>query len=289
MTMSTVQKALRAGADALKGHHCKGSHAQKDAEILLAKATGLRREDFIVDPNHKLSTNNLRCFQTLLRRRAKHEPLAYLTGTAWFRGREFFVSRHTLIPRWATEHMVIAALAAAPNTDIVFDVGTGSGCIAISLAAELPNAHVIAVDRSANALVMARKNARRHAMTDRIRFKYGDLLASTERSLASASQPLIVANLPYLPSSMIAKLSTDIRDYEPSSALDGGNDGLDLYRKMLDQLASIRPQGGFMLAAEMLSEQYVDLKKIIDNVFPSAKINRIKNYEGITIGLLART
>lgn len=286
--MTAVREALRFGAKALRGHRCKGADAAKDAELLLARATGLRREDFFVDPGRRVTPTQTRRYRTLLRRRAVHAPIAYLTGSAWFRGREFLVDRRTLIPRCATEHLVLAALAAAPDADAAFDIGTGSGCIAVSLAAALPTARVVAVDRSRRALRVARLNAKRLGVSPRVRFLRGDLLAPARRPLAHAARPLIVANLPYLPTRKVAALSPDILAYEPKSALDGGDDGLVPCRRMLDQLFLYRPNGGFMLFAEMLPEQYVRLMKMVRERFPAARMARVLNYSGVTVGLHAK-
>jgi release factor glutamine methyltransferase len=282
----TLRGALRDGIAALARHRCVGADAVRDAETLLLAATGLRREDLVADPGRAVSAATARRFRALLRRRAAHEPMAYLTGEAWFLGRAYAVTPATLVPRPATEHVVLAAVAAAPDAGLAVDVGTGSGAIAVSLAAALPRARALATDRSAAAIRVARGNARRNGAT--VRFHRGDLVAPARAALARAARPLVVANLPYVPTRAMAKLAPDVRAFEPRAALDGGPDGLALYRRMVSQLRRARPKGGFVLAAEIFPGQYAPLRRALRAAWPRATTERVRNDGGVTVGLLAR-
>jgi release factor glutamine methyltransferase len=169
---------------------------------------------------------------------------------------------------------------------LVVDVGTGSGCIAVTLAAELPQAKVLATDSSAAALKIARANARRHGVAKRVRLVKADLLPLR----ISASPPLrisaVIANLPYLPTRDLAKLSPDIRLHEPRTALDGGRDGLEPYRHLIKKLRHW-PSPPAHLFLEILPGQYRPLAAIVTKNFPSAVCRKITNPAGVRVGLRA--
>jgi len=189
-------------------------------------------------------------FAPLLARRGRREPLAYLLGEREFYGRPFEVTPDVLIPRPESELIIDEALAVlraraedgaaagrhAPPT--VLDVGTGSGCLAVTIALECPAARVVAADVAAGALDVARANARRHGVGDRIAFERGDGLGS------SARYDLIVANPPYVPERDRATLAPEVARYEPSGALFAGADGLDVVRALLPRMAVALAAGG---------------------------------------------
>ncbi len=280
-----ARDALRSAIAALARHRCAGADAAREAEVLLVHAARTTRERLAAAPERALTPSQEKRFRLLVARRLRHEPLAYILGTAWFRGREFLVSRKTLIPRPATEHIVDAAVAAAKRigAKIAVDVGAGSGCIAISLALELPNTRVIATDSSASALALAKKNARRLGSAARIRFIRADLLSSVR---AIPSPAVIVANLPYIPTGEIKKLITDIRRFEPRTALDGGKDGLDLYRRLVLQLRAASAHQTTLIC-EILPEQYAALAAFIKKNFPRAATEEILNFSKTVVGLAA--
>jgi release factor glutamine methyltransferase len=283
----TVREALAEGTKKLRAHACAGTDARREAEALLMHVTGLRREDFFLSPGKKLATSAARRFNASLARRLRHEPLDYILGSAWFRGHEFAVNRRTLIPRPATESIVDAALAAAKEKNAIaaIDVGTGSGCIAISLALELKGARIFATDASAGALALAKKNAACNGVRRQIRFLRGDLLSPVPaRHLRGPL--LVVANLPYLPAADLPKLIPDIRRHEPKSALDGGKDGLSPSRALVDQLVRVK-KSDIILIFEILAKQYSPLAAYVKKNFPATKISRIKNHQGVTVGLRA--
>jgi release factor glutamine methyltransferase len=247
----TVRRVLEWTIPHLKAH---GSESPRlDAEILLAHARGCPRIQLYTNYDEPLTEGQRAVMRDLVQRRAAAEPVAYLVGHREFFGLDFRVSRDVLIPRPDTETLVVAGLeflATRPQPRVL-DVGTGSGCIAISLAVNAPNAILVATDQSAAALEVARENAARHGVDDRIRFVEGDLYAPL-----SVSEPfdLIVSNPPYIASAEIDTLAPDVRLHEPRAALDGGPDGLAIIRRLLaDARAFLSPAGGLLI--EISSEQ----------------------------------
>ncbi len=293
----TFREALAEGTKKLSAHRCDGADPRLECEALLAHAAKLSRESLFLSFDEIVPSAAARRFSALLSRRAKHEPLAWLLGTAWFMGREFEVNASTLIPRPATEHVVEAAAIAAraEGADYVVDVGTGSGCIAVSMALALPKARVIATDLSIPAFVTARRNARRHGVAGRVALRKANLLglrpmpghASIRKiPLPASAAPLIVANLPYLPTTMRRTMSKCVLR-EPASALFSGKDGLDASRALLEQLSEL-PNEKMTVAFEVLAAQFPSLAAAVRRKFPKATPERIRNYEGTTVGLLAK-
>lgn len=281
----TYREALRAGAARLRGHRCDGADPLREAEALLAFAAGTSRERMLMEPDAPFPPAASRKFGTLVARRGRHEPLAYLLGTAWFAGLEFESDRRALIPRPATELVLLAALQAAIGlrAGALIDVGTGSGCIAVAAAVGMPGAKVVATDSSAAALALARRNARRHGVA--VRFLRGDLLRPAATGLASWRHPAVmVANLPYVPAA--ARVSPCVRR-EPKGAVFAPGDGTGPYRKLFLQLSKVRRRAPTVLACELLPAQYAPLAKELRRLFPDARPERIKNHQGRTVGMLA--
>ena len=212
-----------------------------EAELLTRTAAGLSRPQYFADAELTPSVRNR--LDELATSRAAREPFAYITGHREFFGLDFAVSPDTLIPRPETELLVEVALEElrAAGGAIVADIGAGSGAIAVSVAVQVPDSTVIAVDVSPAALVVARENTRRHGAA--VHVVHGNLA----KSLRCAD--VILANLPYIPSPEIAALEPEVRDWEPRLALDGGEDGLDLVRALIADCAErIRPR---LLALEI--------------------------------------
>jgi len=278
-----ISRLLSEGIASLKEHRCAPGDARRDAELLLTKATDLGREAFLIHPETPVGAARVRAFRNLVRRRLNHEPMAYLLGTAWFRGREFLVNRDTLIPRWATESLVLAAITALEKklSASIVDVGTGSGAIAVTLAVELPQARILATDTSAKALAVARLNARRQGVSKRIVFQKIDLVP------VRGSATAIIANLPYLPTASLPKLSPDIRLHEPRIALDGDRGGLGPYRRLAEKI-SRWPHPPSHLFLEILPGQYRALASLIKKYLPSATCEKITNPSSVCIGLKAQ-
>lgn len=211
-----------------------------EAEILLAYVLDTSRATLLAHPERILTASHLTDYRTLIRRRASGYPLPYLTGYIEFYGLAFEVTPEVLIPRPETETLIDLALARRPAT--VMDVGTGSGCIAVALAAHLPQATVCAIDLSPAALAVARRNVERHGVANRVRLMVGDVL-SPRPGLAE----LIVSNPPYISTGDCASLPVSVRDHEPRLALDGGPNGLTIVRRLLTQAPAVLEPGGAIL------------------------------------------
>lgn len=235
----------------------RGSPAPRlDAEVLLAHVLGKDRVYLYREAGLVLDTDSEQRYHVLLERRAKGEPVAYLTGHKEFMGLDFTVGPHVLIPRPETELLVEKALATLDGWSgrrSVVDVGTGSGAIAVSLAKLAPAGTLVqATDISPQALAIARANALHHGT--KVIFHCGDLLAPLQGLLAPGSVTVITANLPYIPRGAMTILPRDVRDYEPASALDGGPDGLEVYRRLIPQAKTWLSTGG-RLFIEISPEQ----------------------------------
>jgi release factor glutamine methyltransferase len=230
-----------------------------EAEVLLAHVLGLSRADLYAHPERSLPPQRLANYQTLLNRRACGEPLPYLTGHIEFYGLDFAVDPRVLIPRPETEtlaELALALIAPIPKRiraqdrpalraarPTVADVGTGSGCIAISLAVHAPHVHIYALDLSPDALTVAHANAERHGVADRITFLQSDLLTALPGPV-----DLIVANPPYVAAQEWPTLPREVREHEPRLALYGGLDGLDVIGRLLSQAKDhLRPEGALLL------------------------------------------
>lgn len=223
----TVGEALAAATDAIAASG-SGS-ARLDAELLLAAATGATRERFAIEPERPVAAAEAREFGALVRRRIRHEPVAYILGSRGFRRIELRTDGRALVPRPETELLVDVALELDPGR--VLDVGTGSGAIALAVADELPEAEVVAVDVSAGALELARENAAALGFENRIEFRLGPVTA------AAGSFDLVLANLPYVRDDERPSLPPDVRDHEPAESLFAGPDGLAVIREVLAALA----------------------------------------------------
>lgn len=242
----TVREALLNTAALIAG--ADREEARVQAEWLVAQVLGIRRLDWPLKAHQPLGAAECQQLKEWAGRVAEGEPLQYVLGEAWFMGRPFQVDRRVLIPRPETEELVERALAderlAMDRAADVIDVGTGSGCIAITLACERPRARVTAVDLSGDALDVARRNARLLLKGNaEVRFVESDLL----EDVGPGSADLVISNPPYIATAVIQTLDRNVRDYEPHMALDGGADGLSLIAKLLDQAFSVLRPGGKVL------------------------------------------
>ena len=233
-----------------RGRLAETDEAEWAAKRLLAHVQGCTLSELFAYPDRRLAGQEAAAYRALVERRAQHEPVAYLVGHRGFLELDLLVDRRVLIPRPETELLVERAVALARRSGTtlrVADVGTGSGAIAIGLAvalpqAELPAAAIYALDRSPDALEVARQNAALHGVAERITFLEGDLLAPL-----STPVDLIVANLPYVTEDEYAALPPGIRDYEPRAALVAGADGLDAIRRLLHTARPHLSPGGVIL------------------------------------------
>lgn len=235
----TTLKVLTWTKDFLSG---KGiDNARLEAEWLLCAATGLDRVGLYLNFEKPLSDDELARYRAMVTRRGKREPLQHILGSQEFCGLEFEVTPDVLIPRHDTETLVDEALLRMPGASTVLDIGTGSGCIAVSLAKQLPQASITAVDISGAALTVARRNAERNGVA--IEFLQGSLC----EPVAGRSFDLIVSNPPYIPSRDIEELAPEVRDFDPRGALDGGADGLDIYKILIPAARSRLNPAGWLL------------------------------------------
>jgi len=237
--LKTVQEIITATAGYLQKHGVES--ARLNAELLLAHILEKKRIDLYLEFDRPLGDRELDPLRELMKRRAAGEPLQHLLGTVEFHGRLFLCDARALIPRTETEHLVELLLALPAKPDRILDMGAGSGVIALTLAAEWPEAAVDAIDISTDALALAAENAARLGLEGRVRFLRGDLFSAL--SGEKALYALIVANLPYIPAGEIAGLSREVRR-DPLSALDGGPDGTAIIRTFLDQARAYLAPGG---------------------------------------------
>lgn len=223
------------------------------AELILAHVMGLSRIKLYTNYLQPLSESQLSELRDLVKRAAEHEPIAYLTGRAWFFNLEFEVGPAVLIPRPDTETLVEQVLSIIRHTPgfespRILDLCTGSGAIAVAVAHHAPTSQIVATDISPEALLIANQNIRRHHLQDRITLLQGDLLGALEPYIDKTPFDLVVSNPPYIPTEKISQLPRNVRDYEPRQALDGGADGLDLHRRILHQSGNrLRPGGRILL------------------------------------------
>jgi release factor glutamine methyltransferase len=253
----TVRRVLDWTAAHLKQH---GSETPRlDAEILLAHARGCRRIELYTRYDEPLSDGQRAIMRDLTKRRAKSEPVAYLVGHREFFSLDFRVTRDVLIPRPDTETLVVELLDAAKPLESprILDLGTGSGCIAIAAAVNLPSARVTATDLSQAALVVARENAETHAVIDRIRFSQGDLFAP----MADGEQfDVIASNAPYIAESERETLQNDVRRYEPHAALFAGPTGTEVLFRIIDGAAARLADGGALILE--ISPEQADVVRV---------------------------
>ena len=219
-------------------------YPRRDAELILAHVLGCDQTALLTHPERLLSPVEADQFESLLKRRLANEPVQYLTGTQEFFGLLFEVTPDVLIPRPETEHLVEAVLERFdPEANLrIVDVGTGSGAIAIALAHALPRSLVTALDLYPAALEVARRNAERHGVIDRVTLLQSDLLAAA----GSAGFDVVVSNPPYIADGEV--LEPQVANYEPRSALYAGPTGLEVYERLIPQARSVLiPQGWLMM------------------------------------------
>lgn len=242
----TIGRLLMWTVDYLKKHGADSPRL--DAEVLLAKARGCQRIDLYAAYGEEASDELRSSFRDLVSRRAKGMPVAYLVGHKEFYSLDFEVTPDVLIPRPETEQVVVTLLdfakARGEGPLAVADVGTGSGILAVCAAKFLPHATVTAIDVSAAALAVARKNAERHGVADRIAFVESDLFAAVPEG---EKFDAIVSNPPYVSTAEMAELPEDVKNYEPHLALEAGENGTAVIEPLVAQAAEHLHSGGLLL------------------------------------------
>ena len=249
-----------------------------DAEVLLSHTRNCPRIQLYARYDDVLTDAERATMRDLVRRRAQAEPVAYLVGHREFFSLAFRVTRDVLIPRPDTESLVLELIERArklPRPRIA-EVGTGSGCIAISVAVNLPQAELTTIDISPAALAVARENAAAHKVSERIRFLEGDLLSP----LASEEAfDFIVSNPPYIPTEVLAELDADVRDHEPHLALNGGPQGMTVLTRLIQAAPAHLKPGGWLLL-EIGMEQPDLVQSVLNQCGAYRNIQVIKDLEG---------
>ena len=240
---SSIHDLLAEGARALAAAGI--TEPRRDAALLLGEVLNRDRSFMIAHPEHSVAADQLQKFREFIARRASGEPLQYITAHQEFFKLDFAVTPDVLIPRPETELIVEVALEILRPDQAarLLDIGTGSGCLAISILKELPNPRAVATDISASALKVARRNAERHGVTDRLRLIESDLFS------AMASDDvfdLLVSNPPYVPNNDLRNLQPEVQ-YEPAVALAGGVDGLAIIRRILRDAPRFLCAGGYLI------------------------------------------
>ena len=242
-----IRDALKRGCEVLEG---AGSESPRlDAQVLLLAVLREERTVLVSHPERELATQEEQLYNQYISERALGKPVSYITGMKEFMGLEFAVNKAVLIPRPETELLVEEAVRVLNGKAMrVLDLCTGSGAIAVSIRHFVPQAEVTATDLSEEALKVARENAER-LTAGGIRFLQGDLFEAFSNLQAPGSElfNLIVSNPPYIPAKVIDGLMPDVKDFEPRLALDGGTDGLDIYRRLIPQAAEHLAPGGVLL------------------------------------------
>ncbi len=259
----TVLEAIQKSAEFLGKKNVEAPRLQ--AELLLAHLLKMPRMKLYLNFDRALTVAETDALRECIKRRGQREPLQHINGSTSFCGFEMTVNRHALIPRPETEQLAelgwqfLATINHQPS--ICLDFCTGSGCIAIAIAAKCPNAKIVAADISREALALAKENAAQNKLAERIEFLQGDGFAALA---AGAQFDLIVSNPPYIPSAEIETLEPEVRDFDPRLALDGGADGLNFYRLVAAQAKPfLKPDGKLML--EFGDGQADAIKKIFES------------------------
>lgn len=261
-----------------------------DTEILIAHSLDKTREFVLSYPEYEIPEEKLLELDKLLKRRIKKEPIAHLLGRKEFYGLEFVVNKYTLVPRPETEMMIEGVINLLRNMlrsklikTCVIDIGTGSGCIITTIAHNFKNEYVnfLATDISSEALKVAKKNAQIHKVS--VKFSRGNLLSPFIKNLNKTENLLITANLPYLSKEIYESTPTDVKKYEPKSALYSAKSGLDHYERLLKQIKELLATDNHPSVTcflEISPEQKRLIEKLIKSIFPKAKIEISKDLAG---------
>ena len=245
-----------------------------DSEILLSKTLNKSREHILINLDQEINNKNFSIYKDYLIRRSKNEPVAYILKEKEFWSKKFYVNKETLIPRPETELLVnkILKLYKSDKKISILDIGTGSGCIIISLLSSLKNSSGVGIDVSKDAVLIANSNAKKYKLSARVKF-----FNKSFHNIFSKKFDLIVSNPPYIERKNLKNLRDDIKKYEPRIALDGGNDGLDLIKKIIYKSKEILKING-VLALEIGNGQIKKVSEIlINNGFRIKQV--IKDYK----------
>ena len=276
-----ILELLNSGSQELKNK--KINSYQLDSEILLAKILNKKREELLINLDRKVSFETIQNFKKLIKRRSSKEPIAYIVKKKEFWSKNFIVDKNTLIPRPETELMVEKLVKIFKEKKInILDIGTGTGCILLSILFELKNSRGIGLDISQKAIKIAIKNSIKHKLVNRAKFFRKSFI-----DIYNYKFDLIVSNPPYIEKKDIKNLAEDIKKFEPKLALDGGNDGLDVIKKVIYKSRSILKVNG-MLALEIGNEQHQKVSKILseNNFKIRFLVKDYKNYKRCILSIL---
>jgi release factor glutamine methyltransferase len=277
MPATTVGRAVNAATQRLE--EAGVSTARLDAQVILAHVLGVGRSWLFAHFEYALEDAQAHQFTELIARRVKHEPVAYLIGRKEFYGIELQVDRRVLIPRPETEMLVDAVLVIAANQSpepiTVADVGTGSGAIALAVAANAENARIFALDVSKDALAVAAVNTAHLDNSGQVTLLHGDLLEALPEPV-----DVIVANLPYVTSADYRTLDPDVRKYEPQLALEAGKQGLDVIGRLLRQVPAHLCAGGSVILEIGYNQGQAVLDLVADILPQASQLDVHKDYQG---------
>ena len=275
-----ISDLLNSGSKILKRNNLQ-TH-QLDSEIMLSSLLKKQREQIIINSEKKVSKKTINNFNKLIVRRSTREPLAYILKNKEFWSNDFFVNRNTLIPRPETEILCDIVIKLFKNKDPhILDIGTGTGCILLSILSEIKKAKGIGIDISRKAVEVAKKNSNNHGLNKKTKF----FIRSID-NIYNYKFDLIVSNPPYIKTSDIKNLSDDVRKFEPKIALDGGKDGLDVIRKVIYKSKTILKKLG-LLALEIGYGQHYKVSQILkDQGFREELL--VKDYRNNIRCILAR-
>jgi release factor glutamine methyltransferase len=276
----TILKLLQWTTSYFNSHKIEGARAS--AEILLANALGLKRIDLYLRYDQPLSRQELEIFKSLIKRRVKREPVAYIIGNKEFWSMDLDVTQGVLIPRPDTECLVEQALAYVPGKESnalwkILELGTGSGAIILSMATQHPQHRYFASDRSEKALRVAEGNAKKHLLSDSILFFAGDWFRPIKKNIHNFD--MIISNPPYIPTHVIETLEPEIAFYEPRIALDGGKDGIDSLFLIINQAPSFLKPAGYLIL-EIGYDQKQKVCAMVNNCAKYESIHIVKDYGG---------
>jgi len=279
--MTTLRDALMQGQRLLTQE--RQDSVRLDTQILLEHVLDIDRATLYAYPEREMTEEQTQRFLSLIERRKKGEPIAYILGHEEFYGLDFIVDRRVLIPRPETEMLVENALRivrtrlAHGQLPLVADIGTGSGAIPITLAVEEPRLPLLyAIDISEDALAVAQQNCRRHSVESRVRLLHGDLLAPLPEPV-----DILIANLPYVGTDEVGVMTTDVIDYEPHLALFSGTNGLDLLQRFFQEVretGKVKPRGVMLL--EIGYRQREPLMILLAALLPQATVTFYQDYAG---------
>lgn len=273
--MTLVRDAFIEGLNRLKTAGIE--EYESDTKILFEHITGIDHMKLLLDGNKEIDETKLAAFRQVIEKRISHIPVQHLTGIQYFMGYEFIVNENVLVPRFDTEILVENVISYLKDGMKVLDICTGSGCIAISLMLSKNNLEGLATDISEKALEVAKANKEKHSVSN-LELINTDLVSGLESKYKDYFD-VIVSNPPYIESKVIDTLSIEVKEHEPVLALDGGEDGLIFYRRLVDEALILLKDGG-IFAVEIGYNQGQAVKELFENA-KLREVRVIKDYAGL--------